>query len=502
MFNTKLKLTLCLAAVAATTVVTQGQTTASAPSAGTAPQMTAYDKWENDVRNPAPWFSWGADLRFRNEYFDNAVTLTDDALRHEQDYFRYRGRVWASVIPMTNLSFNARLSAEPRTWVNDSYSSTFGPTTGTEWRYGIFDNLYAKWANAFDVPLTISAGRQDVQFGEPLNWWLVADGTPGDGSWTFFLDSIRFTFDAKEIKTKFDIVGIYQRAHPDEWMPTLGCPSYRNYDYMLTEQDESGVIVYASNKSIKNTTIDAYFIYKGDDRVTVEKAGNSSLSGDNADIYTLGGKISGQPSPHWNYSVEGAYQFGNKEDSINDGVGGAARFAERDISAYGANAKLTYLFKDKLNNQASLVFEYLSGDDPSTSGKDEMFDILWGRWPRWSEMYIYSYVYETSGKIAQLNNVARIGASWSCSLTKKTTVNAMYNALLAPEETPSRRIGPAATLFSNNGNFRGHYVQAIVKHQFNKHLSGHLWSEFLWQGDYYNQRDLMTFLRAEMMFAF
>lgn len=57
-------------------------------------------------------------------------------------------------------------------------------------------------------------------------------------------------------------------------------------------------------------------------------------------------------------------------------------------------------------------------------------------------------------------------------------------------------------MFSRDGNFRGHYIQAVLKHQFTPRISGHLWSEFVWQGDYYTQRDLLTFLRAEVFFTF
>jgi hypothetical protein len=60
----------------------------------------------------------------------------------------------------------------------------------------------------------------------------------------------------------------------------------------------------------------------------------------------------------------------------------------------------------------------------------------------------------------------------------------------------------APTAFSNNGNFRGHYLQAVLKQQFTKNISGHLWGEWIWEGNYYAQRDLMTFLRAEVMFTF
>jgi hypothetical protein len=33
-------------------------------------------------------------------------------------------------------------------------------------------------------------------------------------------------------------------------------------------------------------------------------------------------------------------------------------------------------------------------------------------------------------------------------------------------------------------------------------MTGHLWSEFLFPGDYYTSNQMMTFLRAEVMFTF
>ena len=65
---------------------------------------------------------------------------------------------------------------------------------------------------------------------------------------------------------------------------------------------------------------------------------------------------------------------------------------------------------------------------------------------------------------------------------------------------PDRPHGPER--FSNNGNFRGHYFQGIVKYQFNKNLSAQIKGEVLWEGDYYAQRDLMSFLRTELTLTF
>ena len=497
-----LKLTVGITALAAMSAFAQTQPATTSPAPRTAPPPAAPGPIEQtiqEIKNPVPWLTWGGDLRLRNEYGDNLITLNENAAHHEQDYFRFRERIWASAMPLTNVSVNARFSGEQREWMDPSYASQYGARTGLEERYGILDNAFVKWSNIADMPLTISAGRQDVQFGDPLNWWLVGDGTPGDGSWTFFLDSIRATYNAQEIKTKFDLVYIYQNAYPDEWIPTLGRSSDNHVPgsaapapYYLTEQNEQGVILYGSNKSVKNTQIDGYFIYKRDNK--------ERPNGDNADIYTLGAKVSGTPAEHWLYSVEGAYQFGSKQDATvgTDYINSPTDW--RSIGAYGANGKLTYAFKDELNNQVSLISEYLSGDNPNTKGRDEMFDILWGRWPRWSELYIYSYISETSRKIAQMNNIVRVGPSWSCTPVKDTTFSATYNALFAPESTPTREA--SATLFSHSGNFRGHYLQTVLKHQFNKHISGHLWGECIWMGDYYAHRDLMSFLRAEVLFTF
>ena len=227
MLKTKLKLTLGLAALLATTAHAQTQTAGSAAtasgspadagaakpvaaapaaqSANPAPTPTPWDEWLQQVKNPK--ITWGGDVRLRNEYLNNALTLSDvTAARHEQDYFRFRERVWTSIQVMTNMTANARLAAEQREWMKPAnagqYFASAGPPavsrSGFEERYGILDNAYLKWNNIFDQPLTFSGGRQDIALGDPDDWWLVMDGTPGDGSWTFFFDSLRTTYELKE----------------------------------------------------------------------------------------------------------------------------------------------------------------------------------------------------------------------------------------------------------------------------------------------------------------
>ena len=52
------------------------------------------------------------------------------APRHEQDYFRFRERIWASAMPVTNVSVNARLAAEEREWMKPANASQYYANAG------------------------------------------------------------------------------------------------------------------------------------------------------------------------------------------------------------------------------------------------------------------------------------------------------------------------------------------------------------------------------------
>ena len=510
-----LKLTLAIATIAATQVIVQAQTNAASAAAPAAPPG-AVEQWIQGVKNPVDWFTWGGDFRVRNEYFNNAVSLGSGpssgpfAPVHEQDYFRFRGRIGASFFPavftsITNdLSFNVRLAAEPREFMKPSTMDNYFEQLGMQWRYGIIDTLNVQWKKPLDLPATVTVGRQDINLGDN---WLFGDGTPEDGSFTSFLDSARVTVDLKDQHTTIDAIGIVQYGRPDAWLPTIGPSTSQGGNpqggtvnpYLLTDQNEKGAVLYIANKSLPEANLDGFFIYTHDSALNDYPA---SIFSDNADIFTFGGRVSGLVAEHWNYSAEGAYQFGRKQYQYNMPGGAPAPAAAdgqfHDLNAFGVNSKISYLFKDKMNDQLSMVFEFLSGDNPKT-GNDEMFDVLWGRWPQWSEMYnIYSYVNET--RVGQTANLIRFGPTWSLDPIKDMNFSLSYNALFADQDVPTQATVPTA--FTGTGDFRGHYLQAVLKYKFSKHVSGHLWSEFLFPGDYYVSRGMMDFLRAEVLFTF
>jgi hypothetical protein len=402
-----------------------------------------------------------------------------------------------------DLSLNARLAVEAREWMKEAgyspmkISSTQGKV-GPDYTEGVIDNLNVKWKNILSQPLTATVGRQDIFLGDG---WLVGDGTPYDGSWTYYLDSARFTYDLKEQHTTIEVIGIMQEARDDAWLYPIGAEQNR----YVTEQNEKGAILQIANTSMKAANLTGYFFYKHDDKVN-DPSASASLQGtsDNADIFTIGGRLTGALSDNWKYSAEGAYQFGEKQDPDLNKNGnnpalapGSQTIGYRSIDAFGFNSKLTYMLKDKLNNQFAFSFEYLSGDNPNSRG-DEMFDVLWGRWPRWSEIGLYSYAAET--RIGQEANLIRFGPTWTVNPIKDLEFSASYYALFAPEATPTREASP--TLFTRDGNFRGHFASAVLKYKFSQHVNGHLWSEFQFPGDYYTSKSMISFLRAEVMFTF
>lgn len=454
-----------LSAVVASTLLALGAGNLLAQQAP--PLETPQRGWVDEVKNPVPWFNWGADLRLRHEYHDNAITLDDDAPGHEWSYGRYRGRVWASVAPCKEFDFNTRLTWEGRYWWNPDARE------GWDGSEIVVDQLNGR-VRLPDIGLTAVVGRQDIILGDG---WLVLDGTPLDGSRTIYFDAARASVDFKEIKTRIDGIYIQQYADSEEWISPISSDNLA-----VTEQDERGVILYATNKSLANTQIDGYFMWKSNDRVLP--------NGDEGDIYTVGSRVAHAFNQNWSARAEGAYQWGNRENIAMFGPGG------QSVSAWGFNSRLTYSFNDQWKNQIHFGYEFLSGDDPDT-GRNEQWNPLWARWPQWSELYIYTYASET--RIAEVTNLHRLNVGWQGTPTSKIDLLANYHVLFADENTFGDRAG-----FSSGGDLRGHLFTALLRYKLNRHLAGHLLGEYFIPGNYYPdaRQDEAVFLRAELYLTF
>jgi hypothetical protein len=475
-FAVALSLAALLVACTARMAVAQATSQPSDKAAAAPADKVATDPVEdfiNKTKNPIPGIlNWGMDLRNRWEYLDNTSTLNKEAPNHETSYFRFRGRWWAQVNPIKDFEFNIKLTWEGRCWTENE------PIQGWDQNRDqvLFDQLNVKYKNAFGLPMTITAGRQDIHFGDD---WLVGDGTPLDGSRTFYVDGIRIGYDLKEIKTTADVMYFETDAKWDDWFPRI---ANKKTPPLSTEQDEQGVVVYVTNKSLARTQIDGYFIYKRDRYQTIPQKGSGAVtkSGDDADIYTFGNRIAGDITDNWKYRTDIAGQFGH--------------ISGQSICALGSNDQISYNFNDKYKNQLFWDYEFESGDDPGTKGTNEHFDILWGRWPRWTEGYGFTYGLEN--RIWDQGNTHRVGPGWQANPTDKLELYLRYNMLFADENTYSYKPG-----FSKNGCFRGQQIFMSAKYTFNKHLAARVLPEFFFPGDYYTdlRNDPLVFLRLELV---
>nr|MBP8303931.1 alginate export family protein [Phycisphaerae bacterium] len=244
----------------------------------------------------------------------------------------------------------------------------------------------------------------------------------------------------------------------------------------LTEQDEQGLITYLTYKPSKTQQVEGYFIYRSDDVPSGTSTDMPAAWAQQADLYTLGGAWTRQIDDHWSYRIEGAVQQGNRNG--------------RDLEAFGTNNRLTYAFKDEYQNTLRLGYEYVTGDDPDSADEDEQFDMLWGEWPRWSELYIYTYTKE--GQVAENSNLHRIGIGHTFYPHKKLQVKSDYMALWADQDSG----------LGGDNKFRGHLLTCWMIYTHNAHIRGHLLGELLIPGDYYATDDNALFLRAQVELIF
>ncbi len=477
---------------------------AAAPTPTAAPAIPEHTElfcpefWKA-FHNPTSWLRMGGDFRFRTEYGENWMTLddkfdspTDD---NEREYQRYRTRWWTKWMLGEDVSINTRLTWEFRTWDEGGPQPTRshgGQNFNSD--EALFDWMNVNLKNVGGMPLTMTIGRQDIMMGVG---WLVMDATPLDGSRTLYFDAARATYDWADASSKIDLVYINQAAESDQWLEPL-----HDQDRAVTEQDENGAILYVTNTSLKPIQLEGFLMYKNDNPIDEPVTNMSNAWSRKAEIFTIGGGISGTQGENWKYRAEGAFQTGTKHDpgshldEDEKTVYDLSVGEEHDMEAYGALATLEYLFNDSHANATHVTYEYASGDDPDTDD-NEQFDLLWGEWPRWSELLIYTASYETTP--AELTNLHRLNIGHKINLNKQWTLTADYHALWADEPGVSSRYS-----ISREHDFRGDLFTAWAKFKFSRQLYGHLLGEYFIPGGYFQNRtdSEAFFLRVNVEYVF
>lgn len=390
----------------------------------------------------------GFDHRTRFVTWDNTLDLDSD-----QDnpflFTRHRTRFSLEWRPGDRWEIAARLTNEFRLYIKpENRDFTLHEL--------IFDNLYVRWKRAFGLNSVLTAGRQDIMFGEGF---VVMDGHPMDGSRSIYFNALRWDIQIRNNRS-LSLFYTYQPV-TDDHLPVIN-----DQNQPLIEQPEEAIGVYCQGRQGK-TAFDWYVIRK-----LIKATDDLPLA---SSVNTAGARFDASITNHLSATMEGAFQFGT--------------FGDFKRSAFGGQGHLDYQIRGALKT-VTLGTIYLTGDDPE-SGRMEAWDPVFSRWPKWSDSYIYCLIPETGGKVAFWSNLTSIYGSIRIELIQPVDLLLTLHHLGAPRSN-----------YGGSGNVRGDLLILKGLFRLNKKLNGHILLERFWPDDYYPaEADAYNWFRTELMWT-
>ncbi len=414
-------------------------------------------------------FKWGLDERIREEYVKNAFRLTHD--EKNRNYFRFRSRVWVQYDPIECLGVYLRFTNENRAWITPDVPWDMDET--------VFDNFYFDLKRPANLPISVRFGRQDL-FGYGQGFILM-EGTPGDGSRTFYFDAIKATLHLDPIKTNIDALIIETNREERKFFkinPTDRQSINHVRSRKLLVEDEINAYGYylTSNYFGDVFKLEQYYFYK--DGHGRPQRGRSY--GNNEKLSTFGGRISGTLFQNFKYESELAGQFGKQGSDQRQGLGG-----------YSIG---TYTFPVQFKPSVTTGYYYLSGDNPNTRRRED-WDPMFSRWPIHGDLLLFTYARE--GGVAYWTNMHKYFIGGGICPTSWWSVKMVYDRLWSDENT---YLGTAGF---NRGDVRGDLIELINKFEINKNVSSFIQIECFKPGSYYaSTADPAFFLRWEIKFIY
>jgi hypothetical protein len=404
-------------------------------------------------KNP-PRFTLIFAERFRFEAWDNAINL-DDASNEGFAYTRNKTTLGVRWLAGKGLEVTGKLTNEFRVYMAPK-------DRAFNWSEVFFDNLYLKWKLSEAVPLTLTAGRQDMKFGEGF---VIADGTPLDGSRSYYFNALRFDVDLRpDQKLTFFL---HAMDKTDRFLPLL-----RGVSQPLVEQPERALVLYYAGAAGK-AKLDAYFIRKfinAPDPGTIRSRTN-----------TFGARAEAPLPGSLQLTAEGAVQTGSRGESGWSAFGGISHL------------DLTPRWRVPWLRTLTLGGIYLTGDDPSTA-KMEGWDPLFSRWPKWSEGYIYTFTRES--RIAYWSNMTSIYGSLAFDFGARANAALTLHRLGALEPVPGAFPG-------GTGLARGMLLVGRLNFTISRFVTGHFQWDHFDPGDFYMPgASGFNWMRIELLFRY
>lgn len=328
-------------------------------------------------------FDAGADLRVRQEFYDNVPGLPGGGLQSRAAHggyvnrMRYRPRVWGEVKFGENVRIYTRLADEFRWNVQPNKRSSVFPDEL------FLDNLFIEGKGLFDGFVDFTVGRQDIVKLYGLDH-IFQDGTPGDGSRSVYSDMARVTLNFDE-GSKLDFFALYD--HDDNH---LRWGSSRSDHRSLTgmggaddrsERDEWGAGAVWSSELDENLPYQIFVMHKN--TASFLRGGTKRPS---TRRELVGAKISPRLSEEWSLEFDAMGQIG--ENGGGETLYGWSGYAGIDWES---------ATESQIRPFGSIGLILMSGsrDTAETDGGHGAWDPMWARSVRYCEMFSYGPMYAT-----------------------------------------------------------------------------------------------------------
>ena len=347
-------------------------------------------------------FDFGADLRVRQEMMDNIpgnpggiYSVSPAARGVNKNQIRIRPRVWFE-LEGGPFRLYSRIADEFREYPvrngvkRDKRAYSFPDEV-------FLDNLYLEgraleWealesigVSSFDFRI----GRQDLLEGGHSIFGLdriIAEGTPFDGSRSFFSDMVRTTLHFDETR-KLDLFALYCNGRNDiRWGNRQSDARSLNPICMSDSADLDewgGGAVYSESALDGALPFKLYSIFKRSENYVSQKPIERKMPA--KEVTTLGVLLEPRFNEYWGMELEAAKQFGR---TLN---------GNRQAGGWMGHGGFNYrpdLLK-RFDPVVSWTTTYYSGDADRTDADDNdtAWDPMWGRYTQDSEMLVYGALY-------------------------------------------------------------------------------------------------------------
>ena len=349
---------------------------------------------------------------------DPLLPSLDFRIRQERlaDVFQFdpevKDRNWLRIRTRAGLNLGTEQSRFELRLCNEFRKIT-RPSTELDLDELIIDRLLWAWRSD-ETPVFFSVGRQDIIWPDGF---IMLEGHPLDGSRSIYQNALLAGYEADG--DRFELMGIFNPKRDP--MVLAG-----DADRALADADESALVL----RWLRGENLQLAFIWK-------QETDPDNLRPD-LEAWTLGLRFE-DPDPNIDANWELALQ---RQMDLGWALAAQARFGG-------------VLVPERMSLHGGAFFH--TGETRNTRA----FRSPWGRWPKWSELYLYSLVPE--GGPANWGNVAGPYLESWLELGEYSRLRLAATALHAP---------------APDWESRGVLLKAELRFRLMPELSGHL----LWEG--------------------